>query len=266
MANLILVTGGTGTVGRVIVQHLLDAGRQVRVLSRGRRGTGPAQHVTGDVRTGEGLAEAVAGVDTIVHCVDPAHRVVHAALRAGRPHLVYISIVGVDRVPLGYYRRKLADERLIRESGLPATVLRSTQFHDLIAVMLRLLAKPPVMMVPAGWSFQPVDVREVGAALSSLALGEPGGRVPDLAGPEVRAVEDLARSYLAAVGKRRPILSVPLPGRVCRAYRAGGHLAPGRAIGTIGFDQYLGEQLAAGTLPYADAIRDYTGRRPHRHF
>lgn len=262
MANLILVTGGTGTVGHVVVQHLLDAGRQVRVLSRGRRRTGPAQHVTGDVRTGEGLAEAVAGVDTIVHCVDPAHRVVEAALRAGRPHLVYISIVGVDRVPLGYYRRKLADERLIGDSGLPWTVLRTTQFHDLVAVMLRLLAKAPVMMVPAGWSFQPVDVREVGARLASLALGEPGGRVPDMAGPEVRTVEDLAGTYLAAVRKRRPILAVPLPGRVCRAYRAGGHLVPERAVGTIPFDQYVGEQVAAGTLPYDDAIRAYTWRPP----
>ncbi len=264
MANLVLVTGGTGTVGRVVVQHLLDAGRQVRVLSRGRRRTGPTQHVTGDVRTGEGLAEAVAGVDAIVACVDPAHRLVEAALRAGKPHLVYISIVGVDRVPLGYYRRKLADERLIGASGLPWTMLRTTQFHDLVAAMLRLLATPPVLMVPAGWSFQPVDVREVGARLAALALGEPAGRVPDLAGPEVRAVEDLARTYLTAVGKRRPIVPVGLPGRVCRAYRAGGHLAPGRAVGTIGFEQYLDEQLAAGTVPYDDAIRDYTSRPPRK--
>ena len=262
MANLILVTGGTGTVGRVVVRHLLDAGRRVRVLSRGRRRPGPAQHATGDVRTGEGLAEAVIGVDTIVNCVDPVHRVVEAALQAGKPHLVYISIVGVDRVPLGYYRRKLVDEHLISDSGLPWTVLRTTQFHDLIAVMLRLLAKPPVMLVPAGLSFQPVDVREVGARLASLALGEPSGRVPDMAGPKVRTVEDLARTYLAATRQRRPILPVPLPGRVFRAYRAGGHLAPECAVGTIGFEQYLGEQLAAGTLPYDDAIRDYTRRPP----
>jgi uncharacterized protein YbjT (DUF2867 family) len=264
MANLILITGGTGTVGRVVVQHLLDAGRQVRVLSRGHRRTGPAQHVTGDVRTGDGLTGAVEGVDTIVQCVDPAHRVVKAALRAGTPHLVYISIVRVDRVPLGYYRRKLADERLISGSGLSWTVLRSTQFHDLVAMMLRMLAKPPAMVVPAGWSFQPVDVREVGARLAALALGEAAGRVPDMAGPEVRTVEDLARSYLTAVGKPRPIISVRLPGRVARAYRAGGHLAPERAVGTIPFEQYLGEQLTAGTLPYDDAIRDYTRRRAKR--
>jgi uncharacterized protein YbjT (DUF2867 family) len=263
MANPILVTGGTGTVGRVVVKHLLDAGRPVRVLSRGRRRPGPAPHVTGDVRSGEGLATAIAGVDTIVCCTDPVNHVVQAARQTGsRPHLVYISIVGVDRVPFGYYRRKLADEQLIRASELPWTVLRTTQFHDLIAAMLRLLAKAPVMVVPAGWSFQPVDVREVGARLSALALGDPGGRVADMGGPEVRTVEDLARIYLAAVGKRRAIWPVSVPGRVSRSLRAGDHLTPRHAAGTVPFAQYLGEQLAAGMVPYNDVIRDYTRRAP----
>jgi uncharacterized protein YbjT (DUF2867 family) len=203
------------------------------------------------------------GGATIVHCVDPAQHVVDAALRAGRPHLVYISIVGVDRVPFGYYQRKLADERLIAGSGLPWTVLRSTQFHDLVAVGLRMLAKSPVMPLPAGWSFQPIDVRDVGAQLAVLALGEPAGRVPDMGGPELRPIADLARSYLTAVGKRRAIVSVPVPGRVAGAYRAGGHLAPDRAVGTITFERYVHEQLVAGTLPYADAIAAYL-RLPHR--
>lgn len=260
MAKQVLVTGGTGALGRAVVDRLLDDGAQVRVLSRGRRPVGPAPLVVGDVRTGEGLAEAVAGVDTIVHCVDPAHRVVEAAHRAGTPHLVFISIVGVDRVPLGYYRHKLADEQLIAQSGVGWTVLRATQFHDLIALVLRMAAKPPVMMVPAGWSFQPVDVREVGARLAELAQGEPAGRVPDMAGPEVRSVEDLARAYLAAVGKHRRIVPVPVPGRVTRGYRAGGHLAPEHATGTIRFEDYLNEQVAAGTIPYDGVMRSYAPR------
>jgi uncharacterized protein YbjT (DUF2867 family) len=260
----ILVTGGTGTVGRLVVDQLLTAGADVRVLSRGRRRRHPdVQHVTGDIRGGEGLDAAVAGVDTVVACVDPVEDLVAAALRANSPHLVYISIVGVDRVPLRYYRHKLADEQLIVASGLPWTVLRATQFHDLVAVMLRMLAKPPVMPLPAGWSFQPVDVRDVGARLARLALDEPAGRVPDFGGPEVRTVADLACSYLTMVGKRRPILPVWLPGKVFDAYRAGGHLAPALAAGSITFEEYLSEQLAAGRLPYRDAIDDYLRlRRP----
>jgi uncharacterized protein YbjT (DUF2867 family) len=257
MTSRVLVAGGTGTLGQVVVDRLLAAGADVRILSRGRRRhrRSDVEHVRGDLRTGEGLDAAVSGVDTIVQCAEHVRHLVAAAKRADTAHLVYTSIVGSDRVPV--YRRKVADEELIATSGVPWTVLRATQFHDLIAVLLRMLAKPPVLTVPAGWSFQPVDVREVGERLARLAVGEPAGRAPDFGGPQVRPVSDLARSYLAIVSKRRPILPVWLPGRVFRAYRAGGHLAPGHAAGTITFEQYLTEQLAAGVVPYDGALRAY---------
>jgi uncharacterized protein YbjT (DUF2867 family) len=257
MTHRVVVAGGTGTLGRVVVDQLLASGADVRILTRGRRRhrRSDVEHVQGDLRTGAGLDAALSGVDTVVQCAEHVDQLVSAAKRAGSPHLVYTSIVGSDRVPV--YRRKVADEKLIASSGLPWTVLRATQFHDLIAVLLRMLAKPPVLALPAGWSFQPVDVREVGERLARLALGEPAGRAPDFGGPQIRAVSDLARSYLAMVGKRRPIMPVWLPGRVFRAYRAGGHLAPEHAEGTITFEQYLTEQLAAGVVPYGDALHDY---------
>jgi uncharacterized protein YbjT (DUF2867 family) len=263
MTNRVLVAGGTGTLGQVVVDQLLASGAGVRVLSRGRRRhrRSDVEHVRGDLRTGAGLDAAVSGVDTIVQCAEHVRHLVAAAKQADSPHLLYTSIVGIDRVPFGLYRRKLADEQLIATSGLPWTVLRATQFHDLIAVLLRALAKPPVLVLPAGWSFQPVDVREVGKRRAHLALGEPVGRAPDFGGPEVLAIPDLARSYLAMVGKRRPILPVWVPGRVFRAYRAGGHLTPEHADGTITFEEYLTEQLAAGDVPYGDAIHDYLRAR-----
>jgi uncharacterized protein YbjT (DUF2867 family) len=259
MTSRVLVVGGTGTLGQVVVDRLLASGADVRILSRGRRRHrhSDVEHICGDLRSGAGLDTAVSGIDTIVQCAEHTRHLVAAATRANSPHLLYTSIVGIDRVPFGFYRRKLADEQLIADSGLPWTVLRATQFHDLIAVLLRMLAKPPVLAVPAGVSFQPVDVREVAERLARLALGEPVGRAPDFGGPEVRAVSDLARSYLATVGKRRPILPAWLPGRVFRAYRAGGHLAPEHASGTVTFEQYLAEQCALGITPYSDAIHDY---------
>jgi uncharacterized protein YbjT (DUF2867 family) len=259
MTNRVLVAGGTGTLGRIVVEKLLASGADVRVLSRGRRRhrRSDVEHVRGDLRTGVGLDAAVSGMDTIVQCAEHVHHLVAAAKRAGSPHLLYTSIVGIDRVPFRLHRRKLADEQLISSSGLPWTVLRATQFHDLIAVLLRVLAKPPVLILPAGWSFQPVDVREVANRLALLALGEAVGRAPDFGGPQIRAISDLTRSYLAMVGKRRPILPVRLPGRVFRAYRSGAHLAPEHPDGTITFEQYLTEQLAAGDIPYGDAIHDY---------
>jgi uncharacterized protein YbjT (DUF2867 family) len=257
MTKRVLVVGGTGVLGRVVVDQLLTSGANVRILSRGRRRhqRSDVEHVIADLRTGDGLDAAVSGVDTIVQCSEHVDHLVAAAKQAGCPHLVYTSIVGSDRVPV--YRRKVADEQLIASSGLPWTVLRATQFHDLIAFLLRMLAKSPVMALPAGWSFQPVDVREVGDRLAELALGEPVGRAPDFAGPQVRSVSDLARSYLSIVGKHRLLLPILLPGKVFRAYRAGGHLAPEHAQGTVTFEQYLSEQLAAGAVPYAGALRAY---------
>jgi uncharacterized protein YbjT (DUF2867 family) len=264
VTNSVLVTGGTGTVGRIVVDHLTTAGKDVRILSRGRRRRQHAdvEHVVGDVRTGDGLDAALDGVDTIVHCVYPTEHLVAAAKRAGSPHLVYVSIVGIERVPFGLYRKMLANERVIAESGLPWTVMRATQFHDLIAFILRMLAKPPVMALPSGLRFQPVDVRDVGERLASLALGEPVERAPDFGGPQVRALDDLARSYLAIVGRRRLIMPIRLPGKVFRGVRAGGLTAPEHAAGTITFEQYLDQQLGAGQLPYRDAIRAYLPRRP----
>ncbi|EYT78598.1 MULTISPECIES: SDR family oxidoreductase [unclassified Streptomyces] len=238
----ILVTGGTGTLGALVAERLRADGHEVRVLSRHSRPYGV------DLREGgPGLDAAVAGVDTVVHCAsstrggdeEGAAHLLAAARGAGVSHLVYVSIVGVDHVPLGYYQTKRAVERLVEESGLGWTVLRATQFHDLVAALLGKLARPPVMLLPAGVRDQPVEVAEVAGRLAELAAGAPAGRVPDMGGPEVRGVESLARAYLRATGRHRPVLNVPLAGRVYRGYREGGHLAPDRAVGRRTFEEYL---------------------------
>ena len=263
MDKSILVTGATGTLGRAVVERLRGAGRAARLLSRRPRragDAGTAEWVTGDLKTGAGLDAAVAGIDVILHCADDTRsrtdagmavtpRLLPAAVRAGTPHLVYISIVGVDRVPLGYYRAKLADERLIRESGLPHTIQRVTQFHDLVRVILAGSAKLPVMFVPR-LRFQSVDVRDVAARLVELADAAPAGRAADLGGPQVLPARDLALTYLSATGRRRPVLAVPLPGTVFRAYREGANLAPDNAVDGITFEQYLAGYPNATSISY----------------
>jgi uncharacterized protein YbjT (DUF2867 family) len=252
----ILVTGGTGTLGRVVVQRLTaERGAQVRVLSRRPAPTeqGPAGWATGDLRAGRGIEAAVAGAGVIVHCatgrgdVDAARHLIGAARRAARPHLVYISIVGVDRVPVGYYKSKLEVERQVEGSGLPWTVLRATQFHQLILRGCEMLAHLPVLLVPAATSFQPIDAGEVAARLAELATGPPAGRVPDMGGPEIRRADDLARSYLEARGRRRRVLPVRLPGAAFAGYRNGYHLAPDHATGRVTFTQFLAERFGPGT-------------------
>jgi uncharacterized protein YbjT (DUF2867 family) len=248
----ILVTGGTGTLGQLVVRRLTP-GAQVRVLSRR---PAPAEHdpagwATGDLRAGRGIDAAVSGADVIVHCattlgkgdIQAARHLIDAARQAGRPHLVYISIVGVDRVPVGYYKSKLEAERLVEDSGLPWTVLRATQFHQLILRGCDLLARLPVLLVPAATSFQPVDAGEVAAQLAELATGPPAGRVPDMGGPEIRGAGDLAHSYLEARGRRRLVLPVRLPGAAFAGYRSGYQLAPENAVGRVTFAQFLAERF-----------------------
>jgi uncharacterized protein YbjT (DUF2867 family) len=225
MTSPILVTGGTGTLGRRVVRRLRDAGRNVRVLSRRSHDSGDGiEFMTGDLATGEGLEAAVNGVETIVHLAgsakgdeDKARNLVRAASSQTRlPHLVYISVVGADRIPVvsrvdramfGYFASKRAAERVVADSGLPWTTLRATQFHDLILTVAQQLAKLPMAPLPAGFRFQPVDADEVAARLVELSLGEPAGLVPDMGGPRVYGAAELLRGYLRATKRRhRPIV------------------------------------------------------------
>lgn len=260
--SAILVTGGTGCLGSAVVSRLLDAGHDVRIASRRPqpdRVSLPYRWATVDYRSGAGLGRAVDGVDAIVHCatsmrVPVEQNLIDAARRAGRPHLVYISIVGVDRIPMVYYRSKLASERLIEQSGLPNTILRATQFHDLIRLVVAALARSPLMLVP-DLRFQPVDVGVVADRLVELAAASPVGRAPEVGGPEVRALPDLAREYLQVTGRRRPVVPFRLPGKVFGGYRDGHHLAPANAAPGRTFTDYLAAHHDPAALSYRPESR-----------
>jgi uncharacterized protein YbjT (DUF2867 family) len=263
MTSPILLTGGTGTLGRLVLPLLRDAGCKVRVLSRHQHEPADGvEYLTGDVGTGEGVDAAVTGIETIVHCAgsakgddDKARNLAQAASRAGARHLVFISVVGADRIPVvsgidramyGYFAAKLDAERIIAESGVPWTTLRATQFHDWVLTLLRQMATMPVMPLWGGARFQPVDSGEIAARLVELALDKPSGLVPDFAGPQVYGMEELARSYLRAVGKRRLTISPKAPGKAAAAYRAGANLAPERAVGRRTWEDFLATQGRQG--------------------
>lgn len=250
----VLVTGGTGVLGRRVVERLDAAGVGTRVMSHsGKPGT-----VRGDLLTGEGLEEAVRGAETIVHCASSPYRkarevevagtgrLLEAAARAGVSHLVYISIVGVDRAP-GYplYRVKLEAERVVEGSPVPHTILRATQFYDLVLMAIRFLDRLPVMPVPAGLLGQPIDAGEVAGRLAEIALTGPAGRVPDVGGPEVGTLADSARRYLRVLGSRKKVVEFPLPGETARAIRNGALTCPENRYGETRWEEFLRGRLPA---------------------
>jgi uncharacterized protein YbjT (DUF2867 family) len=264
MTTPILVTGGTGTLGRQVVPRLRNAGRDVRLLSRhGGAAEDGIRYLTGDLATGQGIEPAVDGVETIVHLAGTnrgdevkARNLVRAASQAGVRHLVFISVVGADRIPVtsridramfGYFASKRAAEQVIAGSGMGWTTLRATQFHDLALLTVRQLARLPVVPVPAGWRFQPIDAGEVAARLVELALGAPAGLVADVGGPRIYELAELVRSYLRATHRHRPILPVRTPGGAARAVRAGANLAPERAVGRRTWEEFLAERVSPGT-------------------
>ncbi|WP_436763987.1 SDR family oxidoreductase [Streptosporangium sp. V21-05] len=225
----------------------------MRVLSRnGHEPGGGVEYVTGDLLKDEGVEAAVDGAETVLHLAggprgdDEATRnLVRAASRAGVRHLVYISVIGADRVPLGYFRSKLGAERAVAGSGLPWTTLRAAQFHDLVLDVVRRMAKLPVIPVPGGLRFQPVDAREVAARLVELTLGEPSGPVPALAGPKVYGMAELSGGYLRARGGHRLMVPVRIPGRAGRAYRTGENLSlEGAVVGLRTWEDFLAERVA----------------------
>ncbi len=251
MTRELLVTGATGTLGRQVVGASTAAGHHVRALSRRDHvGYTGVHWYQGDLLAGAGLEAAVDGVDVIVHCatqgigdkdVVSVKNLIAAARRAGVAHIVHVSIVGIDRIPLPYYKTKLRVEHELAGSDVGHTVLRATQFHDLINTIFAIQRFSPLLWALRGVRFQPIDTRDVSARLVELIDAEPAGRVADIGGPEVREHADLGRAYLASRQSRRRVVGVPVPGRIVSGYRSGANLAPDNPVGTITFEDYLAQ-------------------------
>lgn len=242
----ILVTGGTGTLGRPTVAALRAAGHDVRVLSR-RSGPGLT---TGDLTRNTGLREAVNGVDTVLHLATSLGRadltqtqhLLDAVRPSGVEHLILMSIVGIDQIPLPYYRHKLEQERLVEQSTIPYSVLRATQFHNLIDQLLTAQRFLPALLVPA-IELQPIAVEDVATRLTALATTPPAGRVPDIGGPQQHALPALAQLWKQAANSHRPVLPLHLPGKTFRAYTHGAALAETPPFGEKTFTDYLNHRF-----------------------
>lgn len=246
----IAVAGGTGRVGKHVVGEARKRGHHVVVLTRGE-GV--------DLTVADGVAHRLAGTDAVIDTTNTmaqkradaeaffgsvTRNLLSAETEAGVRHHVALSIVGIDDVPLGYYRGKLLQERLVAEGPVPWSILRATQFHEFAGQVLQYARIGPFSLVPRMLS-QPIAAIEVAEALVDLAETGPSGRAPDLAGPEQRQMVDLARRVATARGERRRVIPVSMPG-AGRAMRSGALLpATDGPRGQLTFEEWLARSADA---------------------
>jgi uncharacterized protein YbjT (DUF2867 family) len=254
-----LVTGATGTLGTALRPRLRDAGHEVVAASRSPPDDNSADWVQLDLSEGVGVEDAVADVDVVVHAatapqgdteavdVVGTERLLDAAADASVENFLYVSIVGVDEIPFSYYEHKRAAERAVETSDVPATIVRATQFHSFLDELLRPLSWLPVWPLPTQMRSQPIDVGEAANAIVEHATTDAGGRVPEVGGPEVLRLGEIASAYRAARGLRRPTVRLPIPGAVASGFRAGDALCPDRRVGSTTWEEWLDREYGSGT-------------------
>jgi uncharacterized protein YbjT (DUF2867 family) len=249
----IAIVGGKGTLGGHVTAELTDRGHDVRVLSRSGE-----YHV--DLTTGDGLADALNGCDAVVDAsnasspkraqqvlVEGSRRLLAAEAEAGVAHHVCISIVGCDQVPMGYYKVKTDQERVVEQDGVPWTIVQATQFHELAASALAAAARFRMIPVP-NMKLQTIAAAEVAAAVADVTEDAPArGRV-QVAGPQIMSAAEVARTWREVTGRRALLVPVPVPGKLGRALRRGGLTASKPDVrGTISLADWLSSQAGYGT-------------------
>lgn len=254
----VLVTGGTGNLGQCLTRAIAARGHAVRVLSRRSRpqsATNSFEWAQADIASGEGVREAVAGVDAILHAASDARRaravdvngtrhLVEAARANSTAHLIYVSIVGIDDIPYSYYKRKREAEEIIKSYGVPHSILRATQFYTLVDSLISVAARVPLVIpLPMDFKFQCVAESEVAERLVHQLAERPSGRLPDFGGAEVLTLGEMAKTWMSAKGMMKRLIHLPLPGAVAASFRAGKNTAPEGVRGVIGWREWLMQRI-----------------------
>jgi uncharacterized protein YbjT (DUF2867 family) len=249
----ILITGGTGRLGKLLARGAIAAGHSVRIMSRQPRSITVGQNmewVQADLSSGSGLETAVKEMDAVFHCASDPRRpkavdvegtklLLAAARKSSISHLLFISIVGIDRIPFGYYQRKLEAEHIIKQSGFPSTILRATQFHSFLDQLIRIAARLPLLLLlPTDFKFQTVDEAEVATGmLEQLGLG-PGGSLADFGGPETLTLGEMLGPWKKVRKVNKPVVHLRLPGKVAAAFREGRNTTP-KGLGKLNWTGWL---------------------------
>ena len=253
----ILVTGGTGTLGSVLVNKLVEQNFRVGVLSSKENVKIPngAKLFTGNLATGDGLHNAIKDVEVVIHCASDSKDFQNVdiagtknllkAISNKAHHLVYISIVGIDKSTFPYYSAKLQVEEMIQRSGIPYSIQRVTQFHNLVLFLIKSfkIENQYSFIIPDGMKFQSIDIRDVADKLAELAGGNPKGKLSDLGGPQILDVENMTETYLKSIKKENIKIKLQqVEGELYNVFKIGINLCPQNAGGKIMWEKFLSDR------------------------
>jgi nucleoside-diphosphate-sugar epimerase len=263
----ILMTGGTGNLGRALLPKLAQAGHDLVALSRRPLPDNtPATYAPGDLSTGEGLDDAMRECDAVVHAatggfgdrysfswavfhrsavdIGGTRRLLETAERAGVKSFLFTSIVGMDRVPgwpsiYRYFKHKLAAEALVRDSSVPWTIVRLTQLHPLLDQVLKWQFGMPGPVVSPETAGQPIDASDAADVVTSCVAKGPLNEVVEFGGPEVLTGREIVEEWRAHRGVKRKAHYFRAPGKLGRAMAEGALTCPESATGHITWGEWL---------------------------
>ncbi|MBT2642842.1 SDR family oxidoreductase [Bacillus sp. ISL-41] len=250
----ILVTGSTGQLGSTLLKQLKGSDYKIKITSRRKpEGLGQFDWVYSDLSSGEGLEEAIKDVDVIIHAATSPIKnskmveVLGFKEFLGKmkhiKHLIYPSIVGIDEIPFKYYKQKYEAEELLKNSSIPHTIVRATQFHNFVEDLF--ISKPLFKryIVPGNFKFQSVDVSEFASHLIGLVEKDTQGRADDFGGPEIMTLKEMVELKIKKNNESNRVLSIPFPGKLYQSISEGRNTNSFRKMGKITFEEYLSNKI-----------------------
>lgn len=246
----ILITGSTGQLGSALRDLLTNVNYDVRITSRKKpKDIGRFEWIYSDFSTGKGFEDVLKDVNVVIHAAtNPMKHTYNIDVMGFKSflgnahqidHLIYPSIVGIEEIPLPYYKHKLEAENILKNSGIPYTLTRATQFHSFVD---RLFLSKSVLnryIVPGNYQFQSVDVNEFANYLIQFIEHGPQGKTDDFGGPEILTLKQMAELKIKINHESKKVISIPFPGKLSKSFIEGRNTNIKQMKGQITFEEFL---------------------------
>jgi uncharacterized protein YbjT (DUF2867 family) len=250
----ILVTGGSGYLGQEVCNLLININADF-ITSTHQRGSLTDQQVFVDLETGDGIKDAIQGKTVILHLASDKkkpdndvegmkHLIAEIKKQQSKVHLIYISIVGIDLLPMPYFKQKMMAEQELVNSGVNWSILRATQFHKYVDELLHQFLAYPVGIIPKAVPVQPIDVHVVAEKLVEMTAGVPSHQKKDMGGEEVFEFIELAKSWGKIRHKSKLILNFPLWGRWGKNLKNGALTTADKSSSGMSWESWLTAEYA----------------------